>query len=874
MKQLNCHEKAVPRKSVETLISMGRKRALCVSALLVLFTLFYPVNAIDTITRTQFISDGDDEGLVSSDGMFKLGFFSPGNSRFRYIGIWFNKISVQTVVWVANRETPIKNFAGFFKIDEKGNLAIFDGNDSSSLWSTNVSVPTPSTKAMLLDSGNLVLLAENRRDKTETILWQSFDYPTDTLLPGMKFGLNKKTGLIHTISSWKSSDDPAPGKFSNRLDPNGLPQFFMYEGTVPRWRAGPWNGRNLNGIPDVTIHLKGHETEYSSQMDLNNYTFENNDNEVYVMVPAKNNTLFSLSMIDSMGTYQRLIWHESKKWMKFWTAPQDLCDEYTRCGANALCNEDMAVHCTCLPGFEPLRPQDLNLKCVEKRKVDGCGKGNGEGFVRLEPVKLPDARMSQFYSNMSLKECELECSKSCNCTGFASVDIYEDGRGCMVWFGELKDMRLYKDGQNFYLRVDAVELAAYMQENSKILGNKRLAIFVVPIVMEVPLLAACFYYTWRWHAKRKGKKKIQNFRSMLLAESAASLPYYKDSPNVKSSAENGHIDLVLFDLGTIIAATDNFSSSKKLGQGGFGPVYMGQLPNGLEIAVKRLSQNSGQGIAEFKNEVLLIAKLQHRNLVRLLGCCIEKDEKMLIYEFMPHKSLDYYIFDESRKLLLDWKKRFDIILGIARGILYLHQDSRLTIIHRDLKAGNILLDGEMEPKISDFGIARIFGGDQTQVKTTTVVGTFGYMSPEYALGGLFSMKSDVFSFGVLLLEIISGKKNSEFFPDNPFSYLIKYTWELWRDGNALEIVDSSIADSCPAQEVLRCIQVGLLCVQDDARERPNMLTTIFMLSTETPLPSPKQPTFSIRRAQNEPESSITGAGSSGNGVTMTTFSAR
>ncbi|KAJ4703327.1 Receptor-like kinase [Melia azedarach] len=844
---------------------MGRKRALSVSALLVIFSLFYPADAIDIITRKRFISDGHNESLVSSGGIFRLGFFSPGQSRFRYIGIWFNKISIQSVVWVANRVTPIKNFAGIFKIDENGNLAVFDGNDSSSLWSTNVSVPTRSTKAKLLDSGNLVLLAENEREKTETILWQSFDYPTDTLLPGMKFGLNKKTGLIHTISSWKSSDDPAPGEFSNRLDPSGLPQFFMYKGTIPYWRAGPWNGRNLNGMPDVTIHLNGHETEYSSQMELNNYTFVNNDNELYVLHPAKNSTRFSMVVLDSRGTHQRLIWHESKTWTKFWMAPQDLCDEYARCGANAMCDEDMTVHCTCLLGFEPLHPQDWKLKCVEKRKVDGCGKGNGEGFVRLERVKLPDARMSKFHSNMSLKECELECSKSCNCTGFASVDIYEDARGCMVWFGELKDMRLYKDGQDFYLRVDAVELEANVQEKSKnILGNKRLAIIVVPVVMEVPLLAACFYYAWRWHAKRKGKKRIQNFRSMLLAESAASLPYYRDSPNVQSRTENSNIELTFFDLSTIIAATDNFSSVKKLGEGGFGPVYKGQLPNGQEVAIKRLSRNSGQGIAEFKNEVLLIAKLQHKNLVQLLGCCIEKDEKMLIYEFMPYKSLDYLIFDESRKLLLDWEKRFDIILGIARGILYLHQDSRLTIIHRDLKASNILLDREMKPKISDFGTARIFGGDQTHVKTNKVVGTFGYMSPEYTLRGFFSTKSDVFSFGVLLLEIISGKKNSVFYPDNPFSYLIKYTWELWRDGNALEIVDSSIANSCPPQEVLRCIQVGLLCVQDDPRERPSMSTAILMLSNETPLPSPKQPTYSIRRAQNEPDWSIAGTVSSNN----------
>ncbi|KAG5235591.1 G-type lectin S-receptor serine/threonine-protein kinase [Salix suchowensis] len=176
-------------------------------------------------------------------------------------------------------------------------------------------------------------------------------------------------------------------------------------------------------------------------------------------------------------------------------------------------------------------------------------------------------------------------------------------------------------------------------------------------------------------------------------------------------------------MSTIAHATDTFSDTNKLGEGGFGPVYKGILIGGQQIAVKRLSKSSGQGLDEFKNEVMLIAKLQHRNLVKLLGCCVHEDERMLIYEYMPNKSLDFFIFDQTRRKLLDWRKRINIIGGIARGLLYLHQDSRLRIIHRDIKPSNILVDEELNPKISDFGLARMFGGDQTEAKTNRVVGT-------------------------------------------------------------------------------------------------------------------------------------------------------
>ncbi|KDO38163.1 hypothetical protein CISIN_1g037365mg [Citrus sinensis] len=266
----------------------------------------------------------------------------------------------------------------------------------------------------------------------------------------------------------------------------------------------------------------------------------------------------------------------------------------------------------------------------------------------------------------------------------------------------------------------------------------------------------------------------------------------------------------LFSFSSVSTATNRFSDANKLGEGGFGPVYKGVLRKGNEIAVKRLSGRSGQGLREMKNEASVIAKVQHKNLVRLLGCCIDKDEKILIYEYMPNKSLDFFLFN--------------------------------------LKASNILLDKDMNPKISDFGMARICGGNELQANTSRIVGTYGYMSPEYAIEGIFSIKFDVFSFGVLLLEIVSGKKNTGFYRTDTLN-LLGYAWDLWRSNRTLELTDAILEDEYSSKQVLlRYVNIALLCVQESADDRPTTNDVVSMLTNEAAaLLPPKQPAFSYVR---------------------------
>uniref|UniRef100_A0A0D3DEF6 Uncharacterized protein n=1 Tax=Brassica oleracea var. oleracea TaxID=109376 RepID=A0A0D3DEF6_BRAOL len=287
-----------------------------------------------------------------------------------------------------------------------------------------------------------------------------------------------------------------------------------------------------------------------------------------------------------------------------------------------------------------------------------------------------------------------------------------------------------------------------------------------------------------------------------------------------------------FDFKTIEVATNNFSERNKIGRGGFGDVFKGTLmPGGRDVAVKRLSRTSEQGEKEFKNEVIVIAKLQHGNLVRLLGYSVKGEERVLVYEFVPNKSLDSFLSDPIKQAQLSWTKRFNIIMGIARGILYLHQDSRPKIIHGDLKADYILLEADMNPKISDFGTARIFGIGQTSSITERIFGTEGYMPPEYRCEGIFSVKTDVYSFGVLVLEIICGKKNRSFYSPGPD--LVTYAWRLWREETPLKLVDQTILENFPAEEVTRCIHVALLCVQHEPTDRPHVSTIVSMLTSTT-----------------------------------------
>ncbi|CAL5411067.1 unnamed protein product [Camellia sinensis] len=736
--------------------------------LLIVFTIpSQHYSATDTLTQSQPISVG--QTLISSGQIFELGFFIPSNSSKQYIGIWPKNIPIhdRKAVWVANRENPltvtaIDSASSSLTIGKDGNLRLLDGMNNT-VWLTNVSVHSNNSIAVLSDRGDLTL----KDSVSGLILWESFNYPSDTFSPGMMLGMNTKTGEKRFMSSWLTEDDPSPGEYVCGFSLDTPPQVVIWNGFKPYWRSGPWDGSKFIGVLDI-------DHGYANKLNLAN---DNQQGSVYITWYIYNTSYVQFIFVTPDGTLKEMHWDEPvKNPYVAWMAPLNRCDIYGVCGPFGVCDKkwwkgNWAGGCV----------RKTELLCEKNTSsLASSGKAQNDGFWKLSNMKLPD-HYEYLYTEDS-SGCQQWCLSNCSCVAYA----YVTGIHCMVWSGGLMDIQQFPLAarNDLFLRLSYLELGK----------DKKSKKFIISFttISGVVLLGAFMYGMHRWRANQRVKR--ENMR--------------KDFKMVDSVDTS---ELPIIDFDKILVATDNFSTTNKLGEGGFGPVYKGRLEDGHQVAVKRLSRHSRQGVEEFKNEIVLISKIQHRNLVRLLGCCIEGEEKLLKYA--------------TKRVKLDWAKRFHIIQGIARGLLYLHRNSCLRVIHRDLKASNILLDNDMNPKISDFGLAQTFRVTQELANTHRVMGTFGYMSPEYAMGGLFSKKSDVYSFGVLLLEM---------------------AWELYNEGQASDIVDEVVVDSCSLSEVLRCVRIGLLCVQDHVVDRPTMSIVVLMLSNEMDLPRPKQPTFTIQ----------------------------
>ncbi|GLJ51234.1 hypothetical protein SUGI_1089970 [Cryptomeria japonica] len=746
------------------------------------------VDGGDTLLMGSSLSGN--QTIISKNGTFALGFFNPKGTNNWYIGIWYAQVSQKAIVWVANRENPVRSMPGVLNFSSDGRLRLFNRDDQF-VWSTDNG--RKASGAILMDSGNLVLL--DAHEKSE-IVWESFAHPGDTWLAGMKMWKGMK------LTSWKSSVDPAIGLFSYGMDmsPGKSQMVMIHNNSVTYWSSGEWTGNTATKIPE----MKGQNIVEMScvRVSLSRMYYEYFINPTWKPLTAR-------LVLQTNGEYGTYFWMGDGKWTLVWSTHRGQCSEYDICGAYGVCNANDV--CSCVEGFTPKEPSQSwwSNGCARRRPLQcSIAKGTTDGFREAKNRFLPE-KEAVIYNEPTQKSCRTACLNNCSCTAFSFATSHPFM--CRLWFGDLFKMRASSDGQSVFIRLAASELPHSTSKRSSKPPALRVVLAATGAAFSVilALLLGVFILCKR---RRARKKSIE-----------------QDVPT----------SLKAFTYKELRIATKNFKH--KLGSGAFGSVFSGVLPDNTLVAVKKLEGSVGAE-KQFRAEISTIGKIQHVNLVRLWGFCVGGSRRLLVYAYMPNGSLNSFLFHKEGEVekLLDWKTRFEIALGTARGLVYLHEECRDRIIHCDIKPENILLDGDFHPKIADFGLAKLVGRDFSRVLTTTR-GTRGYLAPEWISGLPITPKVDVYSFGMTLLEIISGRRNLDLKVEESRLYFPTWASCQIQRGNIIGVVDARIASEANIEEVRRAAMVGGLCIQDDENLRPSMGEVVKILEGTMEAPAPQIP---------------------------------
>ncbi|XP_073109384.1 G-type lectin S-receptor-like serine/threonine-protein kinase At2g19130 [Elaeis guineensis] len=714
--------------------------------------------------------------MVSRGGNFELGFFTSGNPHKYYLGIWYKKVSKQTVVWVANRERPVFNTSSSeLKLSKNGNLNIVMHSKNIIWSSSSMFTASNSTIAVLHDDGNLVI----KDDSNSHFSWQSFDHPTNTWLPGAKLGYDRFSKENRYLTSWRNSEDPSPGLFSAEVNPNGFHHFLLISRNRQYWPSG---------IEDILLF-----SSIPALKKFYSFNYVTDGNTSYFNYFVHDSSVISNYMLDFTGQMKRRVWNnEIRDWVVHCIFPSDPCDVNTLCGPFSSCRNYSSPSCECLRGFEPLSMEDWNLGdhtggCVRKAPLQ-CGEI--DGFMKLSNVQLPVS--PEPLALGSAKKCEVACFNKCSCVA------YSYDKGCLIWNGEILNLKTLSDSAIseggsgvLYLRLASSEL---MRPNNEKSWEYAVVIFssVAGFALITGIVLVLIWRFWK-------------------------------TPEVASS-ETVQGFLVMFDYKVIRRATKDFS--EKLGQGSFGTVFKGILSDSTVIAVKKL-EGLCQGEKQFRTEVSTIGMIHHVNLVHLRGFCSVGDVRLLVYDYVPRGSLDSYLFSNDFETL-NWDQRFQIALGVARGLTYLHEKCRECIVHCDIKPENVLLDVGMCAKISDFGMAKLIGHEFSQV-LTTMRGTIGYLAPEWLCGSSVTPKADVYSYGLVLLEIISGRRNTDRLEDGKFLYFPVWAAIKLHECDILCLLDEKLEGNANVEELSRACKIACWCIQDLESNRPTMAQVVQQL---------------------------------------------
>ncbi|PHT59205.1 hypothetical protein CQW23_01568 [Capsicum baccatum] len=755
---------------------------------------------------------GDDKTSpwISPNGDFAFGFQQLGNEDQFLVSIWYNKIPEKTIVWYANGDNPCPKGSRIELLADRGLVLTSPQQDETLISDPLIGVVAYGS---MKDTGNFVVV-----NKDSESLWESFNQSTDTILPTQAFAEGFK------ISSRRSETNFSRGRFLLRMFKNGnigiatvnLPSEYINENFFLI--------RSFDQLNATNYQLKFNE---SGQI----FHLVNNSKEVVLSKGdiGPSTRFYHRATLNFDGVFTLYQHPKEPKstdvWSTVWSVPDNICYSFPTqkgtgvCGFNRICrlSIDKRPDCQCPRGFSLVDPEDDYKGCIPDF-VQECGDNQDNARndqVEMETVTNIDWPTSDYEQLQPFDEekCKTACLNDCMC----AVSIFREN-SCWKKKLPLSNGRVdNRVNSKAFIKRRRGNIALEDPNTSKPNKNQETIIIIISVFLGSSVFVNCL---------------------LLVVLSLVFLLIYRNK--ISTFDRNGStMDQTLryFSYKDMSKATEGFK--EELGRGAFGIVYKGVVEIGspIPVAVKKLDRVVQDGDKEFKTEVNVIGQTHHKNLVRLIGFCDEGPHRLLAYEFMNNGSLSNFLFGD---LKLTWNQRTQVALGIARGLLYLHDECSTQIIHCDIKPQNILLDDHYDPRISDFGLAKLLRMDQTETQTA-IRGTKGYVAPEWFRNMPITVKADVYSFGVLLLEIICCRRNVDFDVGEDRAILTYWAYDCYQEGTIYELVENDSDAISDRKKLEKFLMVAIWCIQEDSSLRPTMKKVVLMLEEIVEVPSPPCP---------------------------------